>query len=199
MSHNQPSRSGIDHIGVAVSFIVWDGETSVLVHRRGPACRDERGRWDTGSGEVEFGEDPRDAAPREVGQEYGIQADEVRETTLLHTRSVVRPAAEDTPRSHWVTFLYLLRVDRRPIVVPVPERERVEHPAWINPLSAPLFLPLHSQTSTHLSLFCESLTLPQRSRMQQAAHSERSEWFLRYYNRLPTPDQREIMESLIIP
>lgn len=193
-------RSGIDHIGVAVSFIVWDGNTSILVHRRGPACRDERGSWDTGSGEVEYGEEPAAAVLREISQEHGIKdKDLYQPPTLLRARSVVREATTEEPRSHWITFLHLVRVrEQRDVVVPEAERAHVEHPLWINPLNVSAVLPLHSQTATHIGIWMETMTPQQHSWMRQAAHQEKSEWFTRYLARLPTPDQRALVESLIV-
>ena len=48
-------KPGIDYIGVSTPFYCHDGQGNFLFHKRSQKCRDEQGRWDTGSGKLEFG------------------------------------------------------------------------------------------------------------------------------------------------
>lgn len=135
-----------------------------------------------GSGEVEYGEEPTSAVCREVFQEYGFREEDLHQPPLfLRARSVVRGATAEEPRSHWITFLHLVRVrERREVVVPEAERAHVEHPLWINPFNAPTMLPLHSQAATHINIWAETLTPRELVGMRRAAREE----FTRYLAQL---------------
>jgi len=58
-------RRGIDHIGVSVVAVVHDGKGKILLQKRGPKARDERGNWDICGGAIEFGESIEEAIKRE--------------------------------------------------------------------------------------------------------------------------------------
>lgn len=66
-------KRGIDYIGVGVGAVIVDAEGRVLLSRRGPQARNERGRWEFPGGSVEFGEKLADALRREMREEYGIE------------------------------------------------------------------------------------------------------------------------------
>lgn len=55
----------------AVEFFCTDGEGRWLLHERGPACRDEVGKWGFGGGKMEAGEDRFRCLLRELREEYG--------------------------------------------------------------------------------------------------------------------------------
>jgi len=50
------ARRGVEHIGVSVTSIIHDGKGKILLMKRGPQARDERGKWDICGGAIEFGE-----------------------------------------------------------------------------------------------------------------------------------------------
>jgi 8-oxo-dGTP diphosphatase len=62
-------KRGIDHIGVSAGAIIHDGKGRILLMKRGPAARDEHGRWDICGGAVEFGESIDEAIRREIMEE----------------------------------------------------------------------------------------------------------------------------------
>ena len=48
-------KPGIDYIGITTPFYCNDGNSLFLLHKRSKNCRDEHGRWDPGSGQLEHG------------------------------------------------------------------------------------------------------------------------------------------------
>lgn len=99
---------GIDYIGIAVSFMCHDGQGNFLFHKRSQTCRDEKGKWDWGSGKIEFGEEVEEALRREVREEYGCEILEITEV-LPVTSWKTKVAGQD---SHWLTVTHIVKVDR---------------------------------------------------------------------------------------
>ncbi len=99
-------RPGVDYIGIAVPFYCNDGSGRFLMHRRGEASRDEGGRWDFGSGKLEFGEDPEDTVLREAMEEYGVEG-KIQEQIPAH--SIIR--GESGVRTHWLVIPFFVKVD----------------------------------------------------------------------------------------
>lgn len=95
---------GIDYIGVSTPFYCFDEFGKLLIHRRSHNCRDEQGRWDPGSGRLEFGDDPELNVLRELEEEYGCGGQILE---VLPAISVVR---EEGLRSHWLAIPFIVRV-----------------------------------------------------------------------------------------
>jgi mutator protein MutT len=64
---------GIDYIGVGVGAAVFDDTGRIFLTLRGPAAKNERGRWEVPGGSVEFGETLVQALKREMMEEYGVE------------------------------------------------------------------------------------------------------------------------------
>lgn len=142
-------KSGIDHIGNGVVWMLTDSQDRVLTYIRGPKCRDERGFFDTGSEEIEFGEDPEDAVRRGLREEFGIDPLHIKAIHHLGCRSVLR-THQDGVRSHWMVWVF--RVDYagpEQLVVPETERDKICSPTWRD-RNEILSLNLHSQVHHHL-------------------------------------------------
>lgn len=109
-------KKGIDYIGVAVAFICHDGQGNFLMHKRSENCRDEHHKWDNGGGGVKFGEHPEEALWRELQEEYGCAGviDEA-----LPVRSRIRQHGDVA--THWVTFPYIVRVNRDEVKMNEPD------------------------------------------------------------------------------
>lgn len=190
-STQQKPRKGVDYTGVAVAYMIFDPDFNLLVHKRGKKCRDERDTWDTGSGGVDFLEDPEDAVVREPEEEYGIRKEEyTHPPQLLGVRSVVRACANDDPESHWVIFVHALRIGtvRRPIVVPDAEQDKILTPMWMNPFNA-LYLNLHSQVEAHLTLWHSSLSAEVLRQVRDASQYERALLAHKFLNSLSAEDR----------
>ena len=48
---------GTDYIGITVAFYCFNDKGQLLLHKRSQNCRDEKGMWDPGAGQLDFGED----------------------------------------------------------------------------------------------------------------------------------------------
>ena len=116
-------RPGFDYIGVTTAFYCHDGEGRFLLHRRGPKARDERGKWDFGAGEMEFGETPVEAVMREVREEYGCQGwiDE-----MLPPHSVIREIEGE--KIHWLAIPFIVRVN--PKSVKIVDTSKIDDWGW---------------------------------------------------------------------
>ncbi len=62
-------RPGIDYIGITTPFYCNDGNGNFLMHKRSEQARDEKGKWDFGSGQLDLGEEVETGALREVREE----------------------------------------------------------------------------------------------------------------------------------
>jgi 8-oxo-dGTP diphosphatase len=136
-------KRGVDFIGVTVPFVVHDGHGSFVMHRRSAKCRDEQGRWDIGSGAMEFGESFEQAVRREVLEEYGAEATEVVELGLYN---IIR--ANKGAKTHWIAISHALKVD--PAKVKNCDPEKIEDLGWFRVDKLPS--PLHSQVMKSLNL-----------------------------------------------
>lgn len=114
-------------ISANVVFLCHDGEGHFLLSKRGENTRDNHNLWDPGSGRVEFGETSMQALTRELEEEYGVQPIE---QALLGVRENV-----DT-YSHWITFEYLVKVDRSKVKNNEPHK--LDELRWFNVSELPL-------------------------------------------------------------
>lgn len=136
-------KKGIDYTGVAVICICHDGNGKYLIEHRSDKCRDEHFTWSpVGSGGVEVGESLEDAARREVLEECGAIALEVKS---LGFREAFRE--HDGVATHWVFFDYKVLVDPSEVRITEPDK-CLEH-RWCRIDEIPK--PLHSQFPKFLS------------------------------------------------
>jgi mutator protein MutT len=66
-------KRGIDYIGVGVGAIIVDSQGRLLLAKRGPKAKNERGLWEFPGGSVELGETLAEALHREMREELGIE------------------------------------------------------------------------------------------------------------------------------
>lgn len=142
------AKRGVDYIGVNVVFICHDGEGNILLHKRGPGCRDEVGVWDCGGGAVEFGESLEEAVRREVIEEYCVEAKEVE---FLWIREAIRE--KDGRKTHWVPTVWYVLVDRSQVKNGEPNK--LEELGWFRLNEMPQ--PLHSQFPYDLEMLRKHL------------------------------------------
>lgn len=99
-------KAGVDYIGISTPFYCHDGKGRFVLHKRSNACRDEHGRWDAGSGQLEFGEDPTEGVLREVFEEYGVKGEI---TDQLPAHSILRE--HQGVKTHWLVIPFFVKVD----------------------------------------------------------------------------------------
>ncbi len=128
-------KKGVDFIGVTCVFFCHDGRGNLLMHKRSKNCRDEIGRWDTGSGSMEFGETPEETVTREIQEEYCVKPKKLQ---LCGVRNVLR--MNGAVQTHWVAFVFVAQVN--PKKVKIGEPEKMEELAWFSPTKLPE--PIHS-------------------------------------------------------
>jgi 8-oxo-dGTP diphosphatase len=126
-------KPGIDYIGISTPFYCNDGKGNFLFHKRSKNCRDEQGKWDTGSGQLEFGLTPEQNVLKEVEEEYGcpgvIQAS-------IPAHSIFR--IHDNCKTHWVAIPFFIFVN--PEKVRINDVDKIEKLEWhtLNNLPRPL-------------------------------------------------------------
>lgn len=130
-------KKGIDFTGVTTTFYCHDGNGNLLMHKRSQKCRDEQGKWDVGSGSLEFGLTPEDNLKKEIKEEY---CTDVKDIKLLGVRSTHRNLSDGTP-THWIAFEYLVLIDRNQVKIGEPES--MDEIGWFTLDNLPN--PLHSQ------------------------------------------------------
>lgn len=140
-------QKGVDFIGVTCVFLCHDGRGNFLMHKRSKNCRDEVGRWDTGSGSMEFGETPEVAVRREIFEEYGVKAKKVQ---FYGIRNALRQNGEQ--KTHWIALLYTALVD--PKKVKIGEPDKMDELGWFQLDRLPR--PAHSAFRDQMRILQES-------------------------------------------
>lgn len=128
-------KPGIDYIGITTPFYCSDGKGLFLLHKRSKNCRDEHGRWDPGSGQLNFGCTPEENVLREVAEEYGCKG-EIQEQLPIH--SIFREW--DGKKTHWLAIPFFVKVD--PEKVKNNEPEKIDEIGWFSLDKLPK--PLHT-------------------------------------------------------
>ncbi|HEU5260715.1 MAG TPA: NUDIX domain-containing protein [Gemmatimonadales bacterium] len=95
-------KRGVDYVGVGVGAIIVADDGRLLLARRGPKAKNERGLWEFPGGSVEFGERLADALKREMQEEYGIEIDV---GALLDVVDHILP----DEGQHWVSPTFICR------------------------------------------------------------------------------------------
>ena len=126
---------GFDYIGVSTPFYCHDGEGNLLMHKRSAKCRDEQGRWDTGSGKLESAFSLEENVLKEVEEEYGCRG-EIQEQLPAH--DIFRE--QNGKKTHWVAVPFIVKVDRA--TVRNGEPHKLEELGWFEIDSLPE--PLHT-------------------------------------------------------
>jgi len=101
--YNYIMKRGFDYIGVGVGAIIVNPEGQLLLSRRGPLAKNERGLWEFPGGSVEFGETLALALTREMCEEFGI---DIQVGELL---DVVDHILIDE-KQHWVSPTYICQI-----------------------------------------------------------------------------------------
>ncbi|MGW0587378.1 NUDIX domain-containing protein [Streptosporangium sp. NPDC002607] len=118
-----PRPAGRSYIGVSCSFVCHDGKGRVLLHLRGPGARDSREVWDSGAGELAFGEDFEACVRREVSEEFGATALELVQVGVANVRRTSGEVA-----THWVSVQFAVLID--PSEVTLAEPDRIGNLTW---------------------------------------------------------------------
>lgn len=138
-------KKGVDFIGVAAICFCHDGAGKYLVSKRSQNTRDEQGRWETGGGSIEFGEDIEEAMRREMQEEFGV---DIHDIEFIGYRDVHRTLADGT-KTHWVVVDYRARVD--PAQVKIGEPDMIDEVQWVRLEDIPT--PRHSQFAVFLEKY----------------------------------------------
>lgn len=119
----EEAKIGIDYIGITTPFYCHDGNGNLLMHKRSSQCRDEQGRWDTGSGKLEFGISLGENVLKEIEEEYGCHG-ELREQLPAHDIFRVQNGID----THWLAVPFFVRVN--PEEVKNGEPHKIEEIGW---------------------------------------------------------------------
>jgi mutator protein MutT len=106
---------GIDYIGVGVGAAIFDDTGRIFLTLRGPAAKNERGRWEVPGGSVEFGETLVQALQREMMEEYGV---EIAVHRLLGVFDHILPHEGQ----HWVSPTFICTIVRGTPIIREPEK-----------------------------------------------------------------------------
>jgi len=139
-------KIGIDFIGISTPFYCNDGKGNFLFHRRSKNCRDEHGKWDPGSGKLDFGVCIEVNVLREIAEEYGCKG-EIQERLPAH--DIFRE--HDGIKTHWLAVPFFVKVN--PKEVRNNEPEKIDEIGWFSLGDLPE--PLHTGFQFTLNKFKE--------------------------------------------
>jgi 8-oxo-dGTP pyrophosphatase MutT (NUDIX family) len=139
-------QPGEDFIDITTSFFSIDENGYLAMYCRTEACRDERNRWDTGSGKLEFGLSPEANVLRESEEELGCNGEI---TGVLPQHSIIRE--QEGTVTHWLAVPYFIRVKRNDVVL----RETNKHTDLMWERLSTLPTPLHSGFAYTLNRYPE--------------------------------------------
>ncbi|MFH1211853.1 MAG: NUDIX domain-containing protein [Candidatus Woesearchaeota archaeon] len=140
--------AGVDYIGVSIVFACHDGKGNYLLHKRSDNCRDEHGRWDCGSGELEFGENVADTLKKEIKEEF---CTDVLDYEFLGFRDVHR--THQGKKTHWIAIDFKVHIDRNKVKNGEPKK--FEKLGWFKIGDLPE--PRHSQLPEFLDKYESNL------------------------------------------
>lgn len=127
-------KAGIDYIAITTPFYCNDGKGNFILHKRSVNCRDEKGTWDTGGGQLEFGQTLEESVLREVKEEYGCHG-KIQEALPPYT--LFRKNGEK--KTHWLAVPFFILV--YPDEVKNGDPEKIAEIGWFKFSSLPK--PLH--------------------------------------------------------
>ncbi len=126
---------GIDYVGISVGVHCLNGKGEILLVRRSKLARDEHGAWDKIGGGTKHNEKLEDAAKREVLEETGCHAKDLK---FLGFQEVFRE--HNGKKTHWICMLYSCQIDTEKVHIDIPE---ADIHGWFSLDHLPS--PLHSQ------------------------------------------------------
>lgn len=110
-------RKGVDYVGVSICYFCHDGKGNFVMAKRSENCRDEHGKWDTGGGALEFGDDVLERLKKEIKEEY---LTDVLDCEFLGYDDVHRE--HGGKKTHWVALLFKVLVDREKVQIGEPHK-----------------------------------------------------------------------------
>jgi len=128
-------KPGVDYIGITTPFYCNDGDGLFLFHKRSKNCRDEQGKWDAGSGQLERGLTPEANVLKEVGEEYDCKG-EIQGSIPVH--SIFRDL--NGQKTHWLAVPFFIKVDSKEVKNNEPDK--IDEIRWFSLDRLPI--PLHS-------------------------------------------------------
>lgn len=96
-------KIGVDCVGVGVGAVLINKDRKLFLAQRGKEAKNERGKWETPGGRLEFNESMAETVIREMREEYGIEVEIV---DLLHTFDHIIP----DENQHWVAISFLCKL-----------------------------------------------------------------------------------------
>jgi mutator protein MutT len=106
---------GVDYIGVGIGAVILNPEGKILLSKRGPKARNERGKWEFPGGGVEFGDTMEMTVKREMQEELGIEIE-------LHDHLPVIDHILPDEGQHWVTSGYIATISKGIPTIKEPEK-----------------------------------------------------------------------------
>lgn len=114
-------RKGIDYIGVGIGAVIVNPEGKILLAKRGPKAKNEKGKWEFPGGSVEFGDTMKDTIIREMKEELGIEIE-------LLDRLPVLDHILPEENQHWVTSGFIAKIKKgEPKIL---EKEKCSEIKW---------------------------------------------------------------------
>lgn len=96
-------QKGVDFVGVGVGAAILNEEGKLFLARRGENAKNERGKWETPGGSLEYGEKLEETLIREIQEEYGCKIEIVDQLGVFDH---IIPEE----KQHWVAISFLCTI-----------------------------------------------------------------------------------------
>lgn len=117
-------KAGVDYIGVSAGAVIINENGEILLTKRSQNAKNEKGKWESPGGAVEFWETREDAVKREIKEELGI---EIEITRVLHTTDEI--LKED--KQHWIPTTFIAKI-KKGQVPQIMEPEKCDEIGWFS-------------------------------------------------------------------
>ncbi|EKD86049.1 MAG: MutT/NUDIX family protein [uncultured bacterium] len=140
-------KAGVDYIGVSAGAVIINENGEILLTKRSQNAKNEKGKWESPGGAVEFCETREDSIKREIKEELGVEIEIIR---VLHTTDEIL----EKDKQHWVPTTYLTKI-KKGQVPQIMEPEKCDEIGWFSLKNLPS--PISYVTSLDLEEYKKQL------------------------------------------
>lgn len=142
-------KPGIDYTGILLSLWCIDN-SYILLEKRSSTLPDEPGKWDFGSGVLNFGEEFEHGLQRILKRKYDCEGQILQQLPAVSSTSVLMGNT-----THWVTIPFIIKVKKKDIKINEPLK--IDELSWFGVYEMPV--PLHPAAAEALQKNREALSI----------------------------------------
>lgn len=114
---------GTDYVGVGIGAVIINKDSKMLLAKRGPKAKNEKGKWEFPGGSVEFGHTMEETVKREMMEELGIEITTYQQLPVID--HIIKQESQ-----HWVTSGFIAKIKKgKPVIK---EKEKCSEIGWFS-------------------------------------------------------------------